>query len=1164
MPQPGASLDDRFTRTDGIIYLSGLQALVRLLLMQRQLDVRAGLNTAGFVSGYRGSPLAGFDQQLWRAQRFLDQHHIRFQPGLNEDLAATSVWGSQQVNLFPGARYDGVFAMWYGKGPGVDRCGDVFRHANAYGTSRHGGVLAIAGDDHAARSSTFPHQTEHDFVAVMMPVLHPAGVQELLDFGIVGWAMSRFSGCWVAIKATAELLDSSATVDASIDRVQLVTPADVKMPPGGLNARWPDWPLEQELRLQRYKVYAAIAFAAANGLDRVVIDSPHPRFGIITTGKSYLDVRQALDDLGIDERVAADIGLRLYKVGMPWPLGEDGVRAFARGLEEVLVVEEKRGIIENQLKSQLFNWDQQVRPRIVGKFDGEGNWLLPAAGELTAAQIARVIAARIAPFHASEAIRQRLAILEQIEKPLAASALLPERIPFYCSGCPHNTSTRVPEGSRALAGIGCHYMVLRMDRDTATFTQMGGEGATWIGQAPFTETPHVFQNLGDGTYFHSGLLAIRAAIAAEVNITYKLLYNHAVAMTGGQPFEGELTVAQITRQLDGEGVKRIAVVTDDLDAYADVSEFSPQVTFHHRRELDRVQREMRDVPGVSVLIYDQMCAAEKRRRRKRGQLEDPAKRVFINEWVCEACGDCSAVSNCLSVVPLETPLGRKRAINQDSCNKDYSCVQGFCPSFVTVHGGRLRRHDRPAPDPVSLPEPVLPADQPVYSIVIAGIGGTGVVTVSAVLGMAAHLDGRSATALDQTGLSQKFGAVTSHVRIARAAEVIYAPRIPAGDADLLLAADKLVGGSAEALDKLSVSRSAAVVNTEAEMPAAFVEDRDFALPDAALLDAIGAAVGEGHLYQLNATRLAMALVGDSIAANFLLLGYAWQKGLVPIRDTAILEAIALNGVAVEQNRRAFLWGRQAAHDPTKLQSAVEAATPPRVSEDLQAVVQRRIDFLRAYQNARYAQRYADMIKSVEAAERERTASVALLLTMAVARNYFKLLAYKDEYEVARLYTGTEFLENLSSRMEGPFRLRLHLAPPLLSRHDPLTGRPRKREFGGWILWLFRVLKHLKPLRGTWLDPFGYAAERKAERQLIVEYEALLAEILPVLSRDNHATAVELASLPDQIRGFGPIKKAAIAQAKRCEASLLERFRNAGPPPTPPAPVRPSPEVAEAG
>ncbi len=1138
--QAKASLDDKYTRTSGTIYLSGLQALVRLLLVQRQRDVAAGLNTAGFVSGYRGSPLGGLDQQLWRAAAHLEAHHVRFQPGVNEDLAATAIWGSQQANLFPGARYDGVFGLWYGKGPGVDRSGDVLRHANASGTSRHGGVLAVAGDDHAARSSTLPHQSEHVFTAVMMPVLHPAGVQDLLDFGILGWAMSRYSGCWVALKATAELLDSSATVDADPARVRLVLPTGFDMPPEGLATRWPDWPLQQEARLQRHKVYAALAFAAANGIDRVVIDSPKPRIGIVTTGKSYLDVRQALDDLGIDARVAAGIGLRVYKVGMPWPLESNGVRAFARGLEEVLVVEEKRAVIELQLKAQLFNWDSTERPRVVGKFDEAGAWLLPAAGELTAGLVAQVIAARLQPFFQSEAVSRRVATVARAEQPAAADPSALGRLPYFCSGCPHNTSTRVPAGSRAMAGIGCHYMALWMDRSTATFTQMGGEGAAWIGQAPFTATPHVFQNMGDGTYFHSGLLAIRAAVAAGVNITYKLLFNDAVAMTGGQPVDGDLTVAQAAQQLAGEGVARIVVVSDHDYGHDERRGFPAGVGFHQRRELDRLQRELREVPGVTVLIYQQMCAAEKRRRRKRGRLPDPAQRVFINELVCEGCGDCSTRSNCLSVVPVETEFGRKRAINQDSCNKDWSCLDGFCPSFVTVHGGELVRPDVVAADTSALPVPKLPELTGAWGLVIAGIGGTGVVTLSAVLGTAAHLEGRFATTIDQTGLAQKFGAVLSFVRIGASADLVHAPRIPAGDADLLLAGDLLVGGGGEALGKLSIARSSAVVNTDVDMPAAFIRAPDLQLPECALRDGIEDAVRPAAAWFLQAAQLAQALTGDTITTNFLLLGYAWQRGLVPVGEAAILEAIDLNGVAPARNRAAFAWGRLAAHDLHAAEAAAGLEVVP-AAQGLKALVARRAGFLAAYQDDDYAHRYESLVRLVEEREAQRAGAGHQELALAVARSYFRLLAYKDEYEVARLLSDPAFLGGLRERLSGSSRLHFHLAPPLLARPDPLTGRPAKREFGPWLLPVLRALARLRFLRGTPFDLFGYSADRRLDRDLVATYERLVEELLADLTPANHTLAVRIAALPEEVRGYGPIKAAAAARFSAAVPALLQQF-----------------------
>ncbi|HEU4992619.1 MAG TPA: indolepyruvate ferredoxin oxidoreductase family protein, partial [Luteimonas sp.] len=812
---PDYTLDHRYSRSSGRIYLSGVQALVRLPLMQRLRDAAAGLDTAGFVSGYRGSPLGGFDMELWRARKHLEAAGVKFTPGLNEDLGATMVWGTQQVGLFPGAKHDGVFGMWYGKGPGVDRCGDVFKHANAAGTSKHGGVLALAADDHACRSSTLPHGSEGEFVSALMPVLNPAGVQDILEMGLLGWAMSRYTGRWVGFKTIAETVESSASVDVDPFALQIVLPGDddFAIPPGGLNIRWPDPPLDQEMRLHMYAVKAAQAFARANRIDRVAIDAPDARLGIVTTGKSHLDVLQALEYLGLDEATCRDLGIRVYKVGMTWPLEPAGIRAFARGLQDIVVVEEKQSFIESQMKELFYNYEGQ-RPSIVGKYDESGEWILPSTGELTPARIAGVIARRIQrliPMEpgAAERMRQVLAWMEAKEGELALPRANFPRVPHYCSGCPHNTSTQVPEGSRALAGIGCHYMVTWMDRSTDTFTHMGGEGVTWSGQAPFTDTPHVFQNLGDGTYFHSGTLAIRQSVASGVNITYKILYNDAVAMTGGQPVDGPLSVPQIARQVRAEGVETIVVLSDDIEKWTDASlpagTFPEGVEFLDRRELDAVQKRLREVKGTSVLIYDQTCATEKRRRRKRGKMVDPQKRVFVNTLVCEGCGDCGRKSFCVSVLPKDTEYGRKREIDQSNCNKDYSCVEGFCPSFVTVHGGKPRKGRKvdAASRLADLPLPAFASDlaQP-WNILITGVGGTGVVTIGALIGMAGHLEGKGATVLDQTGLAQKGGAVTTHIRIARAPSQIHAVRIAAGEADLVLGCDMVVVNDYWALSKI--------------------------------------------------------------------------------------------------------------------------------------------------------------------------------------------------------------------------------------------------------------------------------------------------------------------------------------------------------------------------
>jgi indolepyruvate ferredoxin oxidoreductase len=1139
------TLDDKYARDEGRVFITGTQALVRLPMMQRQRDVSAGLNTAGFVTGYRGSPLGGLDQAMWRAKTFMKANHIHFQPGVNEDLAATSVWGSQQLNMFEGARYDGVFSMWYGKGPGVDRCGDVFRHGNMAGTSPHGGVLLLAGDDHAAKSSTVPHQSEHAFMGTMIPVLSPSGVQEFLDLGLFGWAMSRYSGCWVAFKCVAETTESSASVFVDPHRVQIAKPNDFEMPPGGLNIRWPDHWTDQEWRLQRYKVYAALAFARANKLDRTVIDSPRPRFGIISSGKSYLDVRQALVDLGIDDALASRIGLRLYKVAMPWPLEPEGARHFAEGLEEVLVVEEKRAVIENQLKEQLYNWRADVRPRVVGKFDERREWILPSADELTPAQIAKVIAKRLEPFYTSDTIKARVALIEQKERQRADGGAAFKRTPYFCSGCPHNTSTKVPEGSRATAGIGCHFMTVWMDRSTSTFTHMGGEGCTWIGQAPFTDTKHIFANIGDGTYFHSGLLAIRAAVSSKVNITYKILFNDAVAMTGGQPHDGPLSVPQIAAQVLAEGVTKVVVTTDEPDKYPADAGFPPGVEILHRSELDRVQKELREISGTTVLIHDQTCAAEKRRRRKRGTFPDPDKRAFINERVCEGCGDCGVASNCLSLTPLETEFGRKRAIDQSSCNKDFSCINGFCPSFVTVHGAKLRKvkAGRDALGVLQdIPEPArLPALDKPYNILVTGVGGTGVVTVGALLGMAAHIEGKGVSILDQTGLAQKGGAVHSHVRIAPSPEQIHAVRIASGECDLLIGCDLVVSASAEAIDRVKAGRTRAYVNAHESPIGEFTRNPDLKFPLGELGELIAHAIGSDALEVFPGQRLATALMGDSIATNPFMLGYAWQKGAIPLSRQAIERAIELNDVAVEATKRAFAFGRMAAHDMAALERLAKPRAVAAPAASLADIVARRVSELTAYQNAAYAKRYEELVRRVERAENECLPGHSEL-TAAVARYGYKLMAYKDEYEVARLYSAPSFRQALAEQFEDWRSIEFHLAPPLVAERDQTSGKLKKRSFGPWMLTAFRLLASMKGLRGTKLDIFGYTPERRTERQLILDYEALLTEICAQLSPANHALAVELAGIPEHIRGYGHVKEDHLRKAKSREADLLRKFR----------------------
>ena len=1158
----GLSLDDKYTRTQGRIYLSGTQALVRLPLMQKQRDREAGLNTGGYVSGYRGSPLGGLDQALWKAKRHLQSHDVVFQPGVNEDLAATAVWGSQQLNLFPGATRDGVFGMWYGKGPGVDRSVDVLKHANSAGTSARGGVLMLAGDDHAAKSSSVAHQSEHVLIASGIPVLYPSNVQEYLDYGLHGWAMSRYTGLWVAMKCVTDVVESSASVDVDSGRVRIVLPPDA-LPEGGLNIRWPDSPLAQEARLLDHKWYAALAYVRANKLNRIVLDSPRAHFGIMTAGKAYLDVRQALNDLGLDEAACREAGIRVLKVGCIWPLDAQGAREFATGLKEILVVEEKRQILEYALKEELYNWRDDVRPRVYGKFDerehggGEwstprGGWLLPARHELSPALIARAIAARLDKAGLSDALRARiaarLAVIDAKEREAARPTLVEERKPWFCSGCPHNTSTRVPEGSRAVAGIGCHYMAMWMDRKTDTFSQMGGEGVAWLGQKDFTSERHIFANLGDGTYFHSGLLAIRAAVAARASITYKILYNDAVAMTGGQPVDGVLTVPQIAAQMQAEGVAKTVVVTDEPEKYAAADALPQAVEVHHRAALDDVQRALRDIAGTTVLIYDQTCATEKRRRRKRGDYPDPARRAFINEAVCEGCGDCSAQSNCLSVEPLETPLGTKRRINQSSCNKDFSCVEGFCPSFVTAEGAALRKPGAAAGAP-TLPAAPLPgrvdiAAGAAYRVVIAGVGGTGVVTIGALLGTAAHIEGKGVTVLDMAGLAQKGGAVLSHVQLANRPDDLHATRVALGEADLVIGCDALVSASPEVLSRLRPDHGRAVVNSTAAPTAAFLARPDWRFPGEQAEAALARSTG-GNCDFIEAGPLAEALLGDGIYANPLLLGYAWQQGGLPLSLDSLRRAIELNGVAVEKNLAAFELGRQAAHLGAAALKPAPRAQAAALPESLDGRIGRLAAHLRAYQDEAYAARFLAAVEAVRAREALLADPGRFEVTRSVARNLAKLMAYKDEYEVARLYVDPAFKARLREQFEGEpgkdYRLRYHLAPPATAKRDA-RGRLRKRAYGPWMETVFRALATMKGLRGTWLDVFGKTAERRMERQLAADYFALAEEFARTLDAGNREAALALAALPDEIRGYGHVKEQGVERARSREAALWERYR----------------------
>ncbi|QIB66892.1 indolepyruvate ferredoxin oxidoreductase family protein [Kineobactrum salinum] len=1151
------SLDDKYIRDRGRVYMTGVQALVRLPMMQKQRDLAQGLNTAGFISGYRGSPLGGLDHTLWSAKMHLESDHIKFHPGINEDLAATAIWGSQQVSLNP-ANYDGVFALWYGKAPGVDRSMDAVRHANSAGTSEFGGVLLAVGDDHGATSSTLAGSSDTILAAAMVPVLYPSSVQEYLDFGLHGWAMSRFSGLWVALKCVSETVECAASVSVDSDRVKTNLPANFIPPPNGLHIRWPDSPLDQESRLINHKLPAAMEYARANNLDRVVIDAPDARLGIATCGKSYQDVRQAMGMLGIDDTAARLLGLRVYKIGMVWPLEPEGARNFAAGLDEILVIEEKRSLIEAQLKEALYNTPKEGRPYIVGKFDEQsqtgssgGNRLLSAAGELTPLSVARVLINRLQRIHSEEIVAPYVAHLPfSGEDKRQVKGMLP-RLPFYCSGCPHNISTKVPEGSRALGGIGCHAMATWMNRRTQTIVQMGGEGVPWIGEAPFTKTKHVFANLGDGTYFHSGLMAIRAAVAANVPITYKILFNDAVAMTGGQPVDGELTVPQVTRQLQAEGVKRIVVMTDDPKKYRGITDFASSTSIQHRNDLDRIQKELREYPQVSALIYDQTCATEKRRRRKRAIEPEPARQVVINDLVCEGCGDCSIKSNCLSVEPLETEFGRKRTINQDSCNKDFSCTTGFCPSFVTIVGARARK---PAPIPTDevsvkdIPLPRIPEVGEGFNIIVAGVGGSGVITLGALIGMASHMDGHGVSVMDTTGLAQKGGAATSHVRIAHNPEDIHATRVGAGAADLLLGGDILTSASDGILSSLARNRTRVLVNI-AEVPTAdFVNSPDWQFPvegaRKAILEALGDSSAQDDAFFIDVRNLVVPLMGDAIYTNPFMLGFAWQKGWIPLTLESLTRAIQLNRVAVEENLSSFLWGRRAAHDlPATIDLAQSQSAPSsasKISSSLDEIIAVRADYLTAYQNKAYADHYLNLVEHVRVAESNTTGTSTL--TEAVARYYFKLLAYKDEYEVARLYTETSFLRDLNANFEPGYSLRFHLAPPTLFTPSPDKGDfVAKKTFGPWMLPLFRVLAKLRFLRGTAFDPFGKSKERRTERALIGEYERTMMDLIDGLNDQNLELITEIASVPEYIRGYGHVKDRHLITAREMKEKLLARL-----------------------
>ncbi|WP_195818382.1 indolepyruvate ferredoxin oxidoreductase family protein [Roseobacter sp. MH60115] len=1127
----GYALEDRYTKAKGRVFMTGTQALVRIMLDQARRDRLAGLNTAGFVSGYRGSPLGGVDQVMWRSDALLKAAAIKFMPAVNEDLGATAVLGAQQASLDPQCAVEGVFSMWYGKGPGVDRSGDALKHGNAYGSAPKGGVLVIAGDDHGCVSSSMPHQSDVAFMSWFMPTLNPASVAEYQAFGEYGFALSRFSGTWVGFKAISETVESGQSVEIVPDRV--FRQPDYTGPPGGLHVRVADLPSPDIEARIRHKLDAVQAFVEANPIDHAIYGIQKASFGFVTTGKAHLDLMEALRLLGLDAARCRALGIDIYKVGMVWPLAHHAALDFVTGKREVLVIEEKRGIIESQFKEHFYDWPGRKPARMVGKYDEKMEPLVPWTGELSPRVLLPIIADRLNRFFPDEGFVETARALTQVEPPVIRVEGA-TRTPYFCSGCPHNSSTKVPEGSKAASGIGCHVMASWMDRETVGYAQMGGEGVPWVATSLFNGGKHIFQNLGEGTWYHSGSLAIRQAVAAGTNITYKILYNDAVAMTGGQPVDGPVSVTGIAQTCRAEGVTRIALVSDDIGKFKAL-DCPTGTTFHDRGEMDKLQRELREVSGVSILIYEQMCATEKRRKRKRGQMPEPEQVVVINDLVCEGCGDCSTESNCLSVEPLKTEFGTKRRINQSSCNKDLSCLNGFCPSFVTLEGATRRRTPLRDVDAIALsatlPLPTLPDLARPYNLLVTGVGGTGVITVGALISMAAHLEGKGASVLDFTGFAQKFGTVLGYVRIGARPDHLHQVRIDATAADAVIGCDVVVCSSPKA--SAHYRKGTKVVLNRAEMPTGDLvlnRDADLRIDDREA--AIAAVVGQDALDAIDAGQLADDLMGDAVYANVIMLGFAWQRGLVPVGFEALMRAIKLNGVAPEQNTRAFAFGRVMAATPGKLQAPVQAA-----DETLTDVMARRGTFLKAYQNAAYARRFEDKLAPLKQLPED--------IQISAAKSLFKLMAYKDEYEVARLHRDPGFQARLQKDFDGDFQLRYHLAPPLLSRRKDGRGRPLKRKFGPWLGPLFGVLTHLKWLRGGWADPFGYHPDRRLERRLIVWFEDILTQV-PALWREGHYESVrKLVEAPQDIRGYGPVKEDAATEVRDRVKQLLDEARQSG-------------------
>lgn len=1144
MTKSVTTLDDKYVLESGRVFISANQALVRLPLDQSRRDRAQGLVTTGYISGYRGSPLGVYDAALWGAQKLLDQHDIRFQPGLNEELAATAIRGTQELAWFGKSKYQGVFGLWYGKGLGMDRACESLKLGNLEGSSAYGGFLAVVGDDHGGKSSASAHQSEHTLIAGFIPVLYPSTIEEILEFGLFGWALSRYSGLYVGLKCITDTLDLAASIQLPDAYRSFSTPTDYQMPPEGLSLRPKLPPLTQEDWVVNKRLPAAAAFVRANGIDRIMVDSPLRNLAIVAAGKAYLDLRQALTDLGLNEQRCRELGIRVYKPGMIWPLERENAVSFAEGSKAVLVVEEKRPVIEDQLARHLYGVNPYRRPALVGKQDFQGAPLLPLNGELTAAAVRRALKLTLDHLGLTQPdVAARFDWFDKVAERTATAGGSVYRPAFYCSGCPHNTSTKIPDGSVAISAVGCHGLAAYVmpERRTMQPMPMGGDGMPWVSVGPLVEMPHIFQNVGDGTYSHSGILSIRAAVAAKANMTFKILYNDAVAMTGGQPVEAAIGPVDVINQLVAEGVSPVMLVSDDPDKFANI-QLPSGVKVHHRDSLDALQRQLRELKGVSGIVYEQTCATEKRRRRKRGTYPDPDKRVFINQDVCEGCGDCSVQSNCVSIQPLETEFGRKRTIDQSTCNKDFSCVKGFCPSFVTVTGAKIARkavveNKRIEELIAALPAPALTVQDDTYNVLVAGIGGTGVLTVGALLGMAAHLEGKGCTILDMTGMAQKGGAVTSHIRIGRDPGQKYSARLGVGMTDLVLACDMIVASGLEVMKTVKPGKTKAVVNTDVMPTGEFQTNRDLEIGEDKLEEVIRKGIDGGDMFAFHASRLATDFIGDSIATNVLMIGYAVQKGLLPVSVESIEEAIRLNGTFVDGNLRTFALGRLAAHAPEVFAPQQQARNVSHL-DTTEDVLASRIKLLTEYQNAGYARLYEDFVRSIERRVQQKNLARGAVFVREVAVTLARLMAYKDEYEVARLHSDSKFWERLRTQFSGDFKVTFHLAPPMLPGRDPSTGRPRKREFGQWMLPVFRVLKSFKGLRGTPLDPFGHTQERKMERRLIEQYRSLVEKLVDRLDQENMQTAIDLARAASDIRGYGPVKHGSVDEYLARENTLL--------------------------